>query len=157
MKTQKTWYLLPFFPAAALIVGQFMVRWFPERWYKKTQLILAGFTVIATCVLQFSDIRLSSYRSMDYKLFAKKLSDEGKKFQGTGLLYNQTLHEVNNPLLFYTDLKTQWVTNNSSVFADNFNSKKTFGVMSVHDFKKIMGSLKNMKYIRGKDLVFIYN
>jgi len=97
-----TRYLMPIFPAAALLIAATWARRLPKLWLKRIRAGIAWFSVIGVVGVIALPIDFAFDRNAEIKAISgtvKEQVPEGEK------LYNVDLdfYEIQNPLLFYSD------------------------------------------------------
>jgi hypothetical protein len=100
--TKYTRYLMPIFPAAALLIAATCVRRLPGKWSERMSTGLGLFATAAACAVLILPISLDFDRNAAIKELApeiKKLVPEGGSAANLGLDF----YEYQNPLFFYAD------------------------------------------------------
>lgn len=106
MRSRVVWYIMPIFPALAMIVGQTLNEITSARWKQGIAAAVAVLTLLAMPLLGLSIVPLESEREVDVRAFApivRELADQGAEVIG----YDAVYHRINNPLLFYSDIAAE--------------------------------------------------
>jgi 4-amino-4-deoxy-L-arabinose transferase-like glycosyltransferase len=101
-QSRMLWYIMPIFPAAAMICGALLDSWLSEPVKARAVRYGAVLTVLVAAVVQFTPIQLSAEREIDARVLApyvRHFASSGAPVYG----YRFETHEVNNALLFYSD------------------------------------------------------
>jgi len=101
-QSRMLWYVMPIFPAAAIICGHTLHGWLSESRsaYAARWIVLVG--IVVGMIINLTPVQLSSVRERDVRTIApyiEHLANQKVKLIGFGY----TFHSLNNPLLFYSD------------------------------------------------------
>ncbi|HLB01405.1 MAG TPA: glycosyltransferase family 39 protein [Bacteroidota bacterium] len=106
MQMRSSWYIMPVYPAAALICGRVIGGRISERFRERALIFVAATGVLAAVAVNAAPVRLSSEREKDVRTLAPAVSAYGRS--GAKIVgYRFDYHSVNNALLFYSDYAAQ--------------------------------------------------
>lgn len=101
-QSRMLWYIMPIFPAAAMICGALLDSWLGEKVKARAARGGVVLTIVVAAVVNFTPIQLSAEREVDARVLApyvRVFASAGAPVYG----YRFETHEVNNALLFYSD------------------------------------------------------
>jgi len=110
MRMRSAWYIMPVYPAAAIVCGRAIGQWWEGRFPAaagdtpgRRAVIAAGaIGVAAAIILNVLPVRLSAEREKDVRTLAPVVGAYGRA--GARIIgYRFDYHSVNNALLFYAD------------------------------------------------------
>lgn len=134
----KTWYIMPAFVACALISGYIMYIGLKDNEkFIKMALIIYG---VVTLVLVIFQVDLNGHRSKDVKAlapFVKAIVPKG----GNVLNYKMGYWQVQNPLLFYSDISFSDAIENPEVLIAGLEK----GGIAMSETKELDGDLKSYR------------
>ena len=102
MQSRVLWYIMPVFPAAAIISSTMIDYALPERFKILAAKVFVVLAAIAFLALNMTPVRLEADREPDVRILApyvRALSDSGV----TVAAFRQDYYGLNNSLLFYSD------------------------------------------------------
>jgi hypothetical protein len=102
MKSRVVWYVMPIFPAAAMVVGSTLGRYLTEGAKRASTAVFAVVTVVAAVVLMLTPVQVESERETDVRAIApyvKHFASQGAAVIG----FREDYYGLNNALLFYSD------------------------------------------------------
>jgi 4-amino-4-deoxy-L-arabinose transferase-like glycosyltransferase len=137
------WYVMPVFPAAAIICGFVINGWLSETGRLKTIRWIAMTGLGASLVMNLTPLQLSSQREVDIRTIAplvRHLVPQG----ATLTAFRYTYHSLNNPLLFYSDHAARPIFQNMSDLREAFNSDEALVcVVKAEDLDSILREIPN--------------
>ena len=128
------WYIMPIFPAAAIICGYVLNGWLTD-----------------TGKINFTPVRLSSIRERDIRTIApyvKYLASQKAKVTGFGYSY----YSLNNPLLFYSDHAANPIYNSFKEFSNQFLANQPLiCIVNADRLDSVLTNLSSVYIIRSTD------
>lgn len=144
MQTWVMWYVMPIFPAAALICGATLDRWLGEKRrvaHTKFWLVLTGLAIV---FINATPIRLSKERERDARIIAPYVRHFAYHHQRIAA-FRQSYHALNNTLLFYSDYSASPMLQQYDELHMLFKSTDTvFCIMSNSDLDSL--AMKGISY-----------
>lgn len=101
-QSRVVWYMLPAFPAAALVCGITLDRRLGERGRRAAVAGVAALAGVALAAIYLAPIELTPPRETDVRALAPVVKFYGDR-GATVIAYRQVYHRLNNALLFYSD------------------------------------------------------
>jgi 4-amino-4-deoxy-L-arabinose transferase-like glycosyltransferase len=130
MQTRVMWYIMPMFPAAAIICGVTLDEWLGEKRrvvHAKFWLVLTGFVIV---FVNATPIRLSKERERDTRIIAPYVQKFASHHQRV-MAFRQSYHSLNNALLFYSDYSASPMLQNYDELRTLFaNTDTVFCILS---------------------------
>ncbi|HEV8537543.1 MAG TPA: glycosyltransferase family 39 protein [Bacteroidota bacterium] len=148
VQSRVLWYIMPVFPAAAIICGWTLDAIFREQWKILAAKICLVLTVGAFIALNFTPVQVESDRELDVREIApyvRHFSHKGARL----IAYRWDYYSLNNALLFYSDYGANPIFEDmrslSAAFAED---TLVLCVMSPSDLEEAASSVKSFHVLR---------
>ena len=102
MQSRVVWYVMPIFPASAMMVGSTLEKMLSDRRKRIWAAMFAALTLASGVVLTMTPVQVESDRETDIRAIAplvKQFGSEGAEIIG----FREDYYGLNNALLFYSD------------------------------------------------------
>jgi hypothetical protein len=145
MKSRVVWYVMPIFPAAAMVVGSTLGRYLTEGAKRAWTAVFAVVTVVAAVVLLLSPMQAESERETDVREIApyvKHFASQGAAVIG----FREDYYGLNNALLFYSDYPGFPIFDRYDSVAARFQSDAT--VLCVLEKEELAGMQEHVPGVR---------
>lgn len=147
MQTRSSWYIMPVYPAAAVICGTVLSERLPERVRAASVRWTVIVGIVAGLIIHLTPIRLSPQREEDIRAIApvvKRFRDENVLVVGYGFDF----HSVNNALLFYSDHAAEPVYGNIEQLASVCSeAKRTVTVLYTRRTDDVLNNIPGTEVI----------
>lgn len=156
MRSRVVWYVMPIFPALALLVGRTLAEALGPAWKRRWAGGVAVLTVVLAPLLVFGVVDLSSEREVDLRQIAAVVR-EHREARLVG--YGQVYHRVNNPLLFYADRAAEPMYESVAELEAAMRAEApVMAVVGTADLESLVQRLEPMHVrVRGRELSLIAN
>jgi 4-amino-4-deoxy-L-arabinose transferase-like glycosyltransferase len=148
MRSQVLWYIMPAFPAAALICGASLDSFLSEP--VKVRIVRFGvvLTVVVAAVINLLPVELGKERETDVRVLApyvRHFASQGSRVIG----YKFESHEVNNALLFYSDHAAYPIAMRLEDLAQALSdSSRVFCVLSTAELDSVTRAIPSVTVVR---------
>ncbi len=158
MQTGVLWYIMPSFPALALVAAWALDRFLGERTKVNLGKVLAGIGLLTVVLLNTLPIPLNQDREKDVRILAPYV----KNFCGEGaalVALREDYYGLNNSLLFFSDHAAETFLNDPKGLKAIFDSPKlVLCVAHRGDLDELKTALREWYPVKyGEDLVLIAN
>lgn len=147
-QSRMLWYIMPIFPAAAIICGHTVRGWLGEPRSEKAArwIVLVG--VVIGMIINLTPIQLSSVRERDIRTIApyvRHLASQNVRL----IAFGYTFHSLNNPLLFYSDNAARPIYMSYDDLAIHFNDTTLLMcVINVDKLDSVLARVPNAYVLR---------
>ncbi len=145
MKSRVVWYIMPIFPACAMIVGSTLDVWLNERRKRYWTIALSVLTVVSAIVLNLTPLTAESEREGGIRGIApivRKIGLEGGDIVG----FREDYYGLNNALLFYSDFAGYPIYENYDSLASKMGAGRS--VICILEREELAGVTKNVPGIK---------
>jgi 4-amino-4-deoxy-L-arabinose transferase-like glycosyltransferase len=156
MKSRVVWYVMPIFPASAMIVGSTLAAFLTERAKRCWAITFAVVTVAAALVLVMTPVQVESERETDVRAIAPYVSH----FASHGadvIAFREDYYGLNNALLFYADYPGFPIFEQYDSVAARFQSDATvLCVLEKEELAEMQKHVPRMRIVKetgGKSLI----
>ena len=158
MTTRVLWYIMPIFPACAMIVGNVLRGFLNEQGRLIFQKISIGIGILAFIILVATPVQVEAEREKDARIVApyvKHFAKNGAKI--TAFKYDY--YGLNNALLFYSDYAASPIFHTFDEVSKAFeDSSLMLCIVSSSEFDSIAATVRGIHIIRKtEELALISN
>jgi 4-amino-4-deoxy-L-arabinose transferase-like glycosyltransferase len=150
-QSRMLWYVMPIFPAAAIMCGSIIDGWLTEARRLKIARAVLLLGILVALIINLTPIQLSSVRERDIRTIApyvRHLARHDVKLIGFGY----TFHSLNNPLLFYSDHAARPIYDAFEDLTKQFaDSQSVACVVGAEHLDSIVARLSNAYVIKRTD------
>lgn len=102
MQTRVLWYVMPVFPACAMVCGRYLGGWISGKKRQKAVIAIIGLALILAVAINSTTLKLSTDRERDVRVLAPYVKYFGN-LKCSILAFREDYYGLNNALLFYSD------------------------------------------------------
>src|ERR1041385_795267 len=155
MATRVLWYIMPIFPAAAIISADAINRLLSERGKRLFQNISIGIGTASMIILVATPVQIEAEREKDVRIIApyvKHFAENGDKV----VAYKYDYYGLNNALLFYSDHAASPSYHKPEEISRALETSETvLCVVSVSDYDEIAQNVHGFHIIKKTDEIIL--
>ena len=156
--TRVLWYIMPIFPAAAIIQGNALNRILSMKWKENILKASLVFGIVLFIIIIVFPVNLEANREQDIRVispYVKHFASRGAKV----IAFRQDYYGLNNALLFYSDYAALPLFQEYQELSKAMNTRDTvLCLISTDVVTELTHALPNISILRAtQDLVLISN
>jgi 4-amino-4-deoxy-L-arabinose transferase-like glycosyltransferase len=158
MQSRKVWYIMPIFPAMAMVSALAMAPLFSEKGKLIFSKVIFALWLVALLLINATPLQVESQREKDVRLIAPYVRHFGEA-RAKIIAFRISYQGLNNALLFYSDYAAFPIYEKTTELAQAFqDSTPVLCIAKVPDMAELESSLNELYVIRrGEKIILLSN